>query len=92
MTQSCATWSAQSSASGAYAKIAARAVTDFLSPPKDGETPERPLIRLGLATDRQIAEAYAEYLGVVDYLRKPFALDRLIEAVNKAFAPPKTEE
>jgi type IV pilus assembly protein PilB len=34
------------------------------SPPKDGEIPERALIRLGLATDREIAEAYAQYLAV----------------------------
>ena len=37
------------------------------SPPKDDEIPERALIRLELATDRQIAEAYAEYLGVALY-------------------------
>ena len=28
-------------------------------------------------------KAYAELLGVSDYLRKPFAMDRLMEAVNK---------
>jgi DNA-binding NtrC family response regulator len=37
-------------------------------------------------------KAYAEYLGVVDYIRKPFAMERLLEAVNKAFKSTKPEE
>ncbi len=28
-------------------------------------------------------KAYAELLGVNDYIRKPFAMDRLIDAVRK---------
>ena len=31
-------------------------------------------------------KAYAEMLGVVDYLRKPFAMDMLLEAVSRALA------
>jgi DNA-binding response OmpR family regulator len=39
-------------------------------------------------------KAYAEYLGVVDYIRKPFAMERLLEAVNKALGakPPPAKE
>ncbi len=32
-------------------------------------------------------KAYAELLGVSDYIRKPFAMDRLIDAVEKLLAP-----
>ena len=28
-------------------------------------------------------KAYAEYLGVVDYIRKPFAMDRLLDSVDR---------
>src|SRR5437773_5364671 len=31
-------------------------------------------------------KAYAEFLGVVDYIRKPFAMDRLLETVSKTLA------
>lgn len=30
-------------------------------------------------------KAYAEMLGVVEYLRKPFAMELLLDAVNRAF-------
>jgi DNA-binding response OmpR family regulator len=36
-------------------------------------------------------KAYAEMLGAVDYLRKPFAMDVLIEAVRKALEPEDPE-
>ena len=32
-------------------------------------------------------KAYAEFLGVIEYLRKPFASEKLLEAVAKALAP-----
>lgn len=33
-------------------------------------------------------KAYAEMLGVVDYIRKPFAMERLLEGVENAVGPP----
>ena len=33
-------------------------------------------------------KAYAEYLGVIDYIRKPFAMERLLEAVDRGLNPP----
>lgn len=36
------------------------------------------------ANEGQRHKAYAEYLGVVNYLRKPFAMDELLESVHKA--------
>jgi len=45
------------------------------------------------ANEGQRHKAYAEYLGVVDYLRKPFSMDELLEAVKKAInATPKAKE
>lgn len=35
-------------------------------------------------------KAYAEMLGVVDYLRKPFAMDVLLESVNRALVGENT--
>ena len=37
-------------------------------------------------------KVYAEYLGVIAYIRKPFAMERLLETVTKALNPPPEEE
>ena len=36
-------------------------------------------------------KAYAEFLGVIEYLRKPFASEKLLEAVAKALTPKAAE-
>src|SRR6516165_73264 len=35
-------------------------------------------------------KAYAEYLDVRDYIRKPFAMERLLDSVDKVLNPPAT--
>jgi len=37
-------------------------------------------------------KAYAEMLGVDDYLRKPFAMDRLLESVGRLLSPAEPKE
>jgi DNA-binding response OmpR family regulator len=56
-----------------------------------GKTEVPPIIMI-TANEGSRHKAYAEYLGVVDYIRKPFAMERLMEAVNKAFNAPPTEK
>src|SRR3989440_13068723 len=47
-----------------------------------GKTDVPPIIMI-TANEGSRHKAYAEYLGVVDYIRKPFAMERLLEAVRK---------
>src|SRR5262245_18555211 len=58
-----------------------------------GKTDVPPIIMI-TANEGSRHKAYAEYLGVIDYIRKPFAMERLLEAVNKAFrqSEPAAEE
>src|SRR5437870_12058642 len=54
-----------------------------------GKTDAPPIIMI-TANEGSRHKAYAEYLGVVDYLRKPFAMEKLLEAVERGFeAKPK---
>jgi DNA-binding response OmpR family regulator len=54
---------------------------------------DAPPIIMITANEGSRHKAYAEYLGVVDYIRKPFAMERLMEAVNKVLnAPPPATE
>jgi DNA-binding response OmpR family regulator len=53
-----------------------------------GKTDAPPMIMI-TANEGSRHKAYAEYLGVLDYIRKPFAMERLLEAVHKALAAPR---
>lgn len=48
---------------------------------------DAPPIIMITANEGSRHKAYAEWLGVVSYLRKPFAMDQLLESVAKALAP-----
>ena len=55
--------------------------------------PDAPPIIMITANEGSRHKAYAEYLGVVEYLRKPFAAEKLLAAVDKAFGvTPAVEE
>ena len=47
-----------------------------------GKADAPPIIMI-TANEGSRHKAYAEYLGVVDYIRKPFAMERLMETVHK---------
>src|SRR5919206_3610593 len=47
------------------------------------DKPDAPPIIMITANEGSRHKAYAEWLGVVDYIRKPFAMERLLESVQK---------
>jgi len=51
-----------------------------------GKADAPPIIMI-TANEGSRHKAYAEYLGVVDYIRKPFAMEELLDSVSKALAP-----
>ena len=51
--------------------------------------PDAPPIIMITANEGSRHKAYAEYLGVIDYIRKPFAMERLLETVTKALNAPR---
>jgi DNA-binding response OmpR family regulator len=55
---------------------------------------DAPPIIMVTANEGSRHKVYAEYLGVVDYIRKPFAMERLLETVNKAlgFVPEEKKD
>jgi DNA-binding response OmpR family regulator len=52
---------------------------------------EAPPIIMITANEGSRHKAYAEFLGVVEYLRKPFAMEKLLEAVQRGLAGKPTE-
>ena len=50
------------------------------------DKPDAPPIIMVTANEGSRHKVYAEYLGVIDYIRKPFAMERLLETVTKALA------
>jgi DNA-binding response OmpR family regulator len=55
-----------------------------------GKTDAPPIIMI-TANEGSRHKAYAEFLGVVDYIRKPFAMERLLEAVERGLSAPKPD-
>jgi DNA-binding response OmpR family regulator len=53
---------------------------------------DAPPIIMITANEGSRHKAYAEYLGVVDYIRKPFAMERLLEAVDRGLSGKTAEE
>jgi DNA-binding response OmpR family regulator len=53
---------------------------------------DAPPIIMVTANEGSRHKVYAEYLGVIDYLRKPFAMERLLETVHKALGEKHSED
>jgi DNA-binding response OmpR family regulator len=53
---------------------------------------DAPPIIMITANEGSRHKAYAEWLGVIDYIRKPFAMERLLEAVQRGLDQPTPEE
>ena len=47
---------------------------------------DAPPIIMITANEGSRHKAYAEYLGVIDYIRKPFAMERLLESVERGLS------
>ena len=69
-------------------------VLDMMLPKRSGflvleqirELPEAPIVIMVTANEGRRHKAYAESLGVHDYLNKPVALDSLIETLARLLA------
>ena len=74
-------------------------LTDMMMPRMGGfpvlefmaELPDPPPVIMMTANEGSRHKAYAEMLGVVDYLRKPFAMEVMLESIARAIAARKPE-
>ncbi len=76
-------------------------ILDMMMPRKGGypvlehfrDKKDAPPIIMITANEGSRHKAYAEHLGVIDYIRKPFAMERLLEAIEKGLKgePPAAE-
>ena len=81
-------------------KSPALVITDMMMPRMGGfpileylkKLDDPPRVIMITANEGGRHKAYAEMLGVDDYLRKPFAMDLLIEAVEKAIGSAKGDK
>ena len=73
-------------------------ILDMMMPKRSGflvleklrrSRPEPMRIIMITANEGSRHKAYAEMLGVDDYIRKPFAMDRLLESVEKLLTEPR---
>jgi DNA-binding response OmpR family regulator len=75
-------------------------ILDMMMPRKGGypvlehfrDKKDAPPIIMITANEGSRHKAYAEYLGVIDYIRKPFAMERLLEAVERGLKPQASAE
>ncbi|HBH53762.1 MAG TPA: response regulator [Planctomycetaceae bacterium] len=71
-------------------------ITDMMMPQMGGfpvlefirQLPNPPRVIMITANEGGRHKAYAEMLGAVDYLRKPFAMDQFLDAVLRALGMP----
>src|ERR1700674_1315621 len=56
-----------------------------------GRTDAPPIIMI-TANEGSRHKPFAEWRGVIDYIRKPFAMERLLEAVQRGLDQPAPEE
>src|SRR6201997_74497 len=56
-----------------------------------GKADAPPIIMI-TANEGSRHKAYAEYLGVIDYIRKPFAMERLLESVERGLSSTPEKE